>query len=166
MHYLSDILDQLAKKRGFPSYRIFKYWPEIIGKNLAQLTVPHSLRYQEKDYHTTAIMTITAHRLSVLEVQYSERFIVERLRSHLERCDRLSLKILSCEDLVNPQQPLAKEKRMDYSLEEALEDPFYKNYRTQLLHLKEELRSIEGKELKKALQELGCRLILNNGNVS
>ena len=67
-------------RRGFGERDILTRWPDIVGSELAELTVPEKLQTQ-RGYSVGAVLHIRVDGVAALELQHKTPIVLERINA-------------------------------------------------------------------------------------
>ena len=149
---LSDFVEAAigpaARRRGLAATTLIADWPLVVGERLAVRCQPVKLAFAP-GRQSGGTLHLHAAASAALDLQFSERQVVERVNAHYGFAAVARLKIIQSP----PVRPIVRPRRPPRSLPSS----------EQVAKLKTDTDRIDDPQLAEALLRLGCSIAAVNG---
>jgi hypothetical protein len=146
--YVDAVLAPAARRRGLAAATLIAEWPLVVGERLSSRCQPIKLSFAP-GRQSGGTLVLHAAASAALDLQFSERQVVERVNAHYGYAAVARLKIVQAP----PNRPVSRRRR-------ALRpkpDP------EQLARIQAGTEAVSDPELAAALVRLGCSIATDTG---
>jgi hypothetical protein len=146
--FVDAVIRPAARKRGLAATTLIADWPLVVGERLAARCQPIRLSFPP-GRQTGGTLVLHAAASAALDLQFSERQVVERVNAHYGYAAVVRLKIVQSP----PSRPAPRARRTPRPSPDA----------DQLARIKEGTAAIADPALADALERLGCLIVIEQG---